>query len=54
MKLKKLLALNCLSLSSKEAEKIATSSHKQANLLCPKLQNWFGFCNENNEHQWFI
>ncbi len=34
MELLSLLALNCLSLSS-EAEKIASSSHKQTNLLCP-------------------
>ncbi len=38
MELWSLLALNCLSLSSEEAEKIASSSHKQAAVsLTPKL-----------------
>ncbi len=38
MELWSLLALNCLSLSSEEGEKIASSSHKQASVsLTPKL-----------------
>ncbi len=38
MELWSLLALNCLSLSSEVAEKIAASSHKQAAVsLTPKL-----------------
>ncbi len=50
MELWSLLALNCLSLSSEEAEKIA-SSHKQASVsLTPKLVwvlQW------KKGHQWF-
>ncbi len=52
MKLWSLLALNGRSLSSKEAEKVASSSHKQAAVsLTPNLVwvlQW------KKGHQWFI
>ncbi len=54
MKLWSLLALNGRSLSSKEAEKTASSSHKQASVsLTPKLV-WFGFCNEKGTPMVYI